>query len=100
MVKLAMTKPLVLISTVFVTTVQGGILYPREAVPDGFVAASYYPAPYGGWVANWTDSYAKAAALVGNMTLAEKANITAGSGVYMGKNHLTKRCPQLVQAYH
>ncbi|EFX04545.1 beta-glucosidase [Grosmannia clavigera kw1407] len=58
----------------------------RDAVPAGFVAAPYYPAPHGGWTADadWTASYAKAQALVAQMTLAEKANITSGSGFYMG----------------
>ncbi|KAK3945195.1 glycosyl hydrolase family 3 N terminal domain-containing protein [Diplogelasinospora grovesii] len=58
---------------------------PRAAVPAGYVAAPYYPTPHGGWAASWNQSYAKAAALVGQMTLAEKTNITGGSGIYMGK---------------
>jgi beta-glucosidase len=44
----------------------------RNSVPAGYVAPSYYPAPPGGWVASWADSYAKAQQLVDNMTLAEK----------------------------
>ena len=60
------------------------VLQSRDDVPAGYVAAPYYPAPYGGWVSNWTASYEKAAALVGQMTLAEKANLTAGTGIYMG----------------
>lgn len=55
----------------------------RAAVPDGYVAAPYYPAPYTGWVSSWSDSVQKAKALVDTMTLAEKANITAGTGIYM-----------------
>jgi hypothetical protein len=51
---------------------------------DGFIAAPYYPAPYGGWVADWADSYAKAKELVDSMTLAEKTNITSGTGIFMG----------------
>jgi hypothetical protein len=57
----------------------------RAAVPDGYVAAPYYPAPYTGWVSSWSDSVQKAKALVDTMTLAEKANITAGTGIYMGE---------------
>lgn len=57
---------------------------PRDDVPAGYVAASYYPAPYTGWIADWEDSVAKAKALVDTMTLAEKANITAGTGIFMG----------------
>jgi beta-glucosidase len=51
---------------------------------DGFIAAPYYPAPYGGWVEDWADSYARAKKLVDSMTLAEKTNITSGTGIYMG----------------
>lgn len=57
----------------------------RSDVPDGFYVPPYYPAPYGGWVDSWADSYDKAKALVDRMTLAEKTNITAGSGIFMGK---------------
>ncbi|KAJ0286372.1 hypothetical protein Brms1b_004114 [Colletotrichum noveboracense] len=52
-------------------------------VPAGYVAASYYPAPFGGWTADWADSYERAKALVDRMTLAEKTNITSGSGIFM-----------------
>lgn len=51
---------------------------------DGFVAAPYYPAPYGGWVEDWANSYAKAKKLVDSMTLAEKTNVTSGTGIFMG----------------
>lgn len=57
----------------------------RDDLPAGYVAASYYPTPHTGWVADWEDSVAKAQALVATMTLAEKANITAGTGIFMGK---------------
>ena len=54
-------------------------------VPDGYYVPPYYPAPYGGWVDDWRESYTKAKALVDSMTLAEKTNITAGTGIYMGE---------------
>lgn len=54
-------------------------------VPDGYYVPPYYPAPYGGWVDDWRQSYTKAKALVDSMTLAEKTNITAGTGIYMGE---------------
>ncbi|KAL7958860.1 glycoside hydrolase family 3 protein [Trichoderma compactum] len=54
-------------------------------VPDGYYVPSYYPAPHGGWVDDWRQSYTKAKALVDSMTLAEKTNITAGTGIYMGE---------------
>ncbi|KKA27855.1 hypothetical protein TD95_003253 [Thielaviopsis punctulata] len=49
------------------------------------VSPPYYPAPFGGWVSDWASSYEKAKILVDNMTLAEKTNITAGTGIYMGE---------------
>ncbi len=57
----------------------------RDPLPDGYVAAPYYPTPYGGWAEDWGESYAKAVKLVSQMTLAEKTNITAGTGQFMGK---------------
>jgi hypothetical protein len=55
----------------------------RDALPAGFVAAPYYPTPYGGWDDDWSDAYTKATALVSRMTVAEKVNITGGTGLYM-----------------
>lgn len=52
----------------------------------GYDSPAYYPAPYGGWVDEWRDSYSKAKQLVDSMTLAEKTNITAGTGIFMGKS--------------
>jgi hypothetical protein len=60
-----------------------GAVLPRDAVPSGFGALPYYPAPHGGWVPSWKKSYAKAQVLVSQMTLAEKTNITGGAGMYM-----------------
>lgn len=60
----------------------------RDSAAVSYYVPPYYPAPYGGWVADWQDSYAKAKALVDSMTLAEKTNITGGSGIYMGKHGL------------
>lgn len=54
-------------------------------LPAGYSAAPYYPSPYTGWVDSWSDSVQKAKALVDTMTLAEKANITSGTGIYMGE---------------
>ncbi|KAH6688995.1 glycosyl hydrolase family 3 N terminal domain-containing protein [Plectosphaerella plurivora] len=55
-------------------------LLPRDPVPPGYVAVSTYPTPHGGWDPDWVDSYARAKAMVDRMTLAEKTNITSGSG--------------------
>lgn len=56
----------------------------RDDLPDGFFSPPYYPAPKGGWVPEWEDAYAKAEEVVANMTLAEKVNITTGTGFFMG----------------
>jgi len=63
---------------------QAGSITARDDVPAGYSSPPYYPAPPGGWVANWTDSYAKAQQVVANMTLAEKVNLTTGTGLLMG----------------
>ncbi|POR31033.1 Beta-glucosidase [Tolypocladium paradoxum] len=56
----------------------------RSRVPDGYYVPAYYPAPYGGWADGWAESYRKAKKLVDAMTLAEKTNITGGTGIFMG----------------
>lgn len=43
-------------------------------------SAPYYPAPKGGWLPDWSASYTKAAAMVAQMTLAEKVNVTTSIG--------------------
>ncbi|KAI0593086.1 glycoside hydrolase family 3 protein [Biscogniauxia sp. FL1348] len=60
------------------------VIQRRDPVPAGYVAAPYYPAPYGGWDDSWGESYSKAVEMVSQMTLAEKVNITAGTGFFMG----------------
>ncbi|KUI60783.1 putative beta-glucosidase F [Cytospora mali] len=76
------------VASLFVVSSLGASIGPRAAVPDGYVAAPYYPAPYTGWVSSWSDSVQKAKALVDTMTLAEKANITAGTGIFMGNEYV------------
>ena len=44
----------------------------------------WYPTPLGGTSAAWNESYTKAQALVEQMTLIEKVNITTGTGWMMG----------------
>ncbi|KAF2110067.1 beta-glucosidase-like protein [Lophiotrema nucula] len=65
--------------------VSGIAINKRIAVPAGYVAPPYYPTPHGGWISDWSESYRKASLLVSNLTLAEKTNITAGSGIFMGR---------------
>jgi len=57
----------------------------RDAVPSGYFSPPYYPTPHGGWIPSWKDSYDKAARIVANMTLAEKVNITSGTGFTMDR---------------
>ncbi|KAL4797639.1 glycoside hydrolase superfamily [Aspergillus venezuelensis] len=55
---------------------------PRDT--DEAFSPPYYPAPNGGWVSNWAEAYQKAQNVVRNLTLAEKVNLTTGTGIYMG----------------
>lgn len=57
----------------------------RAEVPDAFNSPPYYPTPKGGWVPEWEDAYSKAHAVVSKMTLAEKVNLTTGTGFLMGQ---------------
>ncbi|KAI0380771.1 glycoside hydrolase family 3 protein [Hypomontagnella monticulosa] len=65
-------------------TASAAVVSARDPVPSGFVAAPYYPAPYGGWADDWSESYDKAVKLVSQMTLAEKVNVTSGTGRCVG----------------
>ena len=78
-------RSLAIICSAWATCGEAGPVRARDDVPAGYVAAPYYPTPHGGWIEAWADAYSKAQALVEQMTLAEKTNITAGSGLYMGK---------------
>ncbi|GAQ03279.1 probable beta-glucosidase F [Aspergillus lentulus] len=50
----------------------------------GYSSPPYYPAPNGGWLSSWAEAYEKAQRVVRNMTLAEKVNLTTGTGIFMG----------------
>ncbi|GIC88239.1 beta-glucosidase [Aspergillus udagawae] len=50
----------------------------------GYSSPPYYPAPNGGWLSSWAAAYEKAQSVVRNMTLAEKVNLTTGTGIFMG----------------
>ncbi|KAK4109490.1 glycoside hydrolase family 3 protein [Canariomyces notabilis] len=76
---------LTLVSSILAPVSLARSLGPRDPVPAGYYAAPYYPAPHGGWLDSWKEAYAKAEALVSQMTLAEKTNITSGTGMFMGK---------------
>ncbi|KAK4169780.1 glycoside hydrolase superfamily [Cladorrhinum sp. PSN259] len=55
----------------------------QEEPPYG-QSPPWYPTPKGGIAATWANSYAKAAKMVEKMTLAEKVNVTTGTGWQMG----------------
>ncbi|KAE8448128.1 hypothetical protein EG329_009732 [Mollisiaceae sp. DMI_Dod_QoI] len=65
-------------------SLQSSVIGKRDSLPAGYVAAPYYPTPKGGWVSSWTAAYEKAKVVVANMTLAEKVNLTTGTGELMG----------------
>ncbi|KAL2354537.1 glycosyl hydrolase family 3 N terminal domain-containing protein [Cryomyces antarcticus] len=57
----------------------GGLWVYKSAPEDG-QSPPWYPSPRGGTVKSWEESYKKAAALVKQMTLVEKVNVTTGVG--------------------
>ncbi|CAG8210200.1 unnamed protein product [Penicillium olsonii] len=59
-------------------------LHLHERAAEGYESPPYYPTPPGGWIADWSEAYSKAQHIVGNMTLAEKVNLTTGTGFFMG----------------
>ncbi|KAK7538732.1 glycoside hydrolase superfamily [Phyllosticta citribraziliensis] len=56
-----------------------------KAAPSEYTSPPWYPTPVAGWLDEWGEAYAKAAKLVSRMTLAEKTNITSGTGILMGR---------------
>ncbi|KGO73250.1 Glycoside hydrolase, superfamily [Penicillium italicum] len=54
------------------------------AAIDEFRAVPWYPTPLGGTSEQWKESYVKAQEMVREMTLAEKVNVTTGTGWQMG----------------
>ncbi|KAJ8609589.1 hypothetical protein MRB53_039040 [Persea americana] len=61
----------------------GGYWIHKHAPKDG-QSPPWYPSPAGGTMQSWSDSYAKAALMVGRMSLLEKVNVTTGIGWSMG----------------
>ncbi|KAI0416803.1 beta-glucosidase-like protein [Xylaria grammica] len=78
-------RRLALLSLLLPSLASAAALDARDPVPAGYASPPYYPAPYGGWVDEWSDAYEKAVDLVSRMTVAEKVNITAGTGIYIGR---------------
>lgn len=73
----------VIVITLVVMALKAGFNKYKSAPPDG-QSPPWYPSPRGGSVRQWADSYAKASDMVRRMTLAEKVNITTGTGWSMG----------------
>ena len=63
----------------------GAFVYKKfgEEPPYG-QSPPWYPSPRGGTARGWASSYRKASDMVGRMTLAEKVNVTTGTGWQMG----------------
>ncbi|KAJ5776546.1 uncharacterized protein N7511_001557 [Penicillium nucicola] len=56
----------------------------QKRAAEGYESPPYYPTPPGGWISDWSEAYEKAYKVVSNMTLAEKVNMTTGTGFFMG----------------
>lgn len=68
-----------------IISASGAIFYTKYSVaPPTGQSPPWYPAPRGGTVKSWADSYKKASEMVSKMTLPEKVNITTGTGWRMG----------------
>ncbi|CAG7944740.1 unnamed protein product [Penicillium salamii] len=55
-----------------------------EGRPSGSETVPWYPTPLGGTSSQWKESYAKAQEMVQAMSIAEKVNVTTGTGWQMG----------------
>jgi len=63
----------------------GAFIYKKfQDEPPYGLSPPWYPSPKGGIASTWADSYSKAAQMVSKMTLAEKVNVTTGTGWQMG----------------
>ncbi len=68
-----------------ILTAGGAFVYKKyQDEPAYGRSPPWYPAPKGGIAQTWAASYEKAAEMVGKMTLAEKVNVTTGTGWQMG----------------
>lgn len=75
---------IMLFTAALVLLLSAGGIWVYKQSPDDGESPPFYPSPLGGSVAEWEESYKKAAELVNQMTLVEKVNITTGTGWMMG----------------
>ncbi|KAF4304323.1 putative beta-glucosidase 1 precursor protein [Botryosphaeria dothidea] len=75
--------PLLFILALLLLLGAGGLWAWRSSPLEG-QSPPWYPSPRGGADPAWAEAYSRAAALVANMTLVEKVNITTGVGWSMG----------------
>jgi len=80
--KLLLTILVILI--VFWSIIGAGGFWLYKQHPTDGQSPPWYPTPQGGTIPQWSESYKKAEALVKQMTLPEKVNITTGTGWQMG----------------
>jgi beta-glucosidase len=71
---------LTFVAAVVLLLATGGIWAWKASVPKDGLSPPWYPTPKGGSDKLWEESYKKAAAMVKQMTLPEKVNITTGTG--------------------
>ncbi|EDU48263.1 BglX Beta-glucosidase-related glycosidase [Pyrenophora tritici-repentis] len=71
---------LVFLAVTVLILATGGIWAYKVSAPEDGLSPPWYPSPKGGTDKAWEESYKKAAALVKQMTLPEKVNITTGTG--------------------
>ncbi|KIX10303.1 uncharacterized protein Z518_01385 [Rhinocladiella mackenziei CBS 650.93] len=70
----------ILILTIFASVVGGGGYWVYTKGPINGQSPPWYPTPRGGTLSSWRESYDKARQMVERMSLAEKVNITTGTG--------------------
>ncbi|KAH0269703.1 hypothetical protein KCU71_g19110, partial [Aureobasidium melanogenum] len=73
-----------LFTAALVLLLSAGGIWVYKTEPEGGKSDPWYPSPRGGTVAAWEEAYKKAAALVSQMSVVEKVNITTGTGWEMG----------------
>lgn len=72
--------------TSYLSLQSGGVTHNVTAEDEAF-SPSFYPSPLGGRIhdAQWADAYERAREFVAGLTMAEKVNITTGTGWTMGQ---------------